>query len=366
MELTRRLGEPVMSTRYAMVSPPAVAYPEHCVTLADMQALAKHYYGSLRSFRAIQRMIDNTEIERRRFVLPLEQLGVQAGLADRAALYMQHARPLARSVASEALAEAGVAPEDIDLIITTSCTSFSMPALDAYLIDDLELRPTIRRVPLAQLGCVAGVAALRIASDYCLAHPSARVLIVAIELSSLCFFPEYADLSSAVCSSIFGDGAAACVVSGSEHALGSNMRLGESTSYTLRASEHYIRYEVTDAGYHLRLDREVMYAVPRLAPVISEFLRTAGVRELDFVVAHTGGRRILDSLVAALGIDGQLVEHSRASLREVGNTASVSVLDVLERSCRAHRPEPGGREQHGIIIAFGPGFTMELLHAWRA
>jgi type III polyketide synthase len=350
-----------MSRYYATVSRPAVAYPEHRMSLVDMQAIAEHHYGSLRSFRAIERMIDNTEIAQRRFVLPLEALGTQAGLADRAALYMQHARPLAQRVASEAIGDAGLVPEDIDLIITTSCTSFSMPALDAYLIDDLGLRPTIQRIPLAQLGCVAGVSALRIANDHCRAYPSARALIVAVELSSLCFFPEHADLSSAVCASIFGDGAAACVVSGVEHPSGSQLRLAAGMSYTQPGSQHYIRYDVTDAGYHLRLDREVMHAVPRLAPVIDEFLRSAGVRELDFVVAHTGGRRILDSLVAALRLDARLVEHSRASLREFGNTASVSVLDVLRRTCIAEPLER--RTRDGIIIAFGPGFTMELLHA---
>lgn len=349
-----------MSMHYATVSRPAVAYPEHRVSLEDMQALAKRHYGSLRSFRSVRRMIDNTAIAHRHFVLPLDELGNQVGLAERTALYMQHARPLARRCASEALREAGLESEDIDLIITTSCTSFSMPGLDAYLIDDLELRPTVRRVPLAQLGCVAGVSALRIATDHCRAHPSARVLIVAVELSSLCFFPEHADLSSAVCASIFGDGAAACVVSGAEHDPGSQLRLADGMSYTQRASQHYIRYDITDLGYHLRLDRQVMHAVPRLAPVIHEFLREAGVRELDFVIAHTGGRRILDSLEAALRVDAGLLEHSRASLRDVGNTASVSVLDVLRRSFLAGQ---AGRARDGIVIAFGPGFTMELLHA---
>jgi type III polyketide synthase len=349
-----------MSTPHATVSRPAVSYPEHTVTLTDMQTMARRYYGSLRAFRAIQRMIDNTEIAARRFVLPLDQLGEQAGLADRAARYMQHARPLAREVASSALAIANVAPQDIDSIITTSCTSFAMPSLDAYLIDDLELRPTVRRTPLAQLGCVAGAAALRMANDHCRAYPSARVLIVAVELSSLCFFPEQADLSSAVCASIFGDGAAACVVSGREHGSGSGLRLGESLSYTLPGSQPYIRYDILDRGTHLRLDREVMHAVPRLAPIIEDFLRQADVHELDFVVAHTGGRRILDSLVVALGVEERLLEHSRASLREVGNTASVSVLDVLRRACGS---APEGRDRRGIIIAFGPGFTMELLVA---
>ncbi|PRP92855.1 Alpha-pyrone synthesis polyketide synthase-like Pks11 [Enhygromyxa salina] len=351
-----------MSTHHSSVSRPVVAYPEHRLSLAGMLTLARELYGHARHFRAIERMISNTQIAERRFALPLEQIGKQAGLAERTRLYMEHARPLARGVIEDALNEAALMPADIDLIITSSCTSFVMPSLDAYLINDLGFPPTTRRLPIAQLGCVAGVSALLMANDYCRAYPEARVLVVAVELSSLCFFPEHDDLTSAVCASIFGDGAMACVVSGAAHD-GSGLRLGEGMSYTMPDSEHYIRYEVGDGGFHLTLDRGVMHSIPKIAPTIQDFVRSRGVEALDFVVAHTGGRRILDGIVSSLGIDERLVGQSRASLREVGNTASVSVFDVLRRAFDNERPELVERPNHGIVVAFGPGFTMALLEA---
>lgn len=351
-----------MSTRYSSVSRPAVVYPDHHMSLEDMLGMAERVYGDLSEFPVIQRMIQNTQISQRHFALPLDQLGAQTGLGERGALYMEHARPLARRVVSEALDEVGLEPGEIDLIITTSCTGFVMPSLDAYLMNDVGFRPTTRRMPLAQLGCVGGVSALSQANNYCRVHPRARVLVLAVELSSLCFFPEHVDLTSAVCASIFGDGAAACVVEGAERD-GFALQLGESLSYTVPNSEHYIRYEVTDGGYHLTLDRAVMRAVPKLAPVIAEFVRAQHGEQLDFVVAHTGGPRILDGIARSLDIDIRLLESSRASLREAGNTASVSVFDVLRRAYTHERLERGARGNHGIVVAFGPGFTMELLDA---
>jgi type III polyketide synthase len=173
-------------------------------------------------------------------------------------------------------------------------------------------------------------------------------------------FPEHGDLTSAVCASIFGDGAAACVVAGAEHE-GFGLRLGEGSSYTVPNSEHYIHYEITDGGYHLTLDRAVMHAVPKLAPIIADFVRAQHADGLEFVIAHTGGRRILDGLARSLNIDARLLETSRASLREVGNTASVSVFDVLRRAYACEHRELRRAGAHGIAIAFGPGFTMELL-----
>ena len=188
------------------------------------------------------------------------------------------------------------------------------------------------------------------------------MLIVAVELSSLCFFPEQRDLSSAVCSGIFGDGAAACVVSGAALAA-PGLGLGEGLSHTVARSEHFIRYSILDGGYHLTLDRQVMHTVPRLAPVLEGLLQRQACAQPAFVVAHTGGRRILDALGASLGLAPELLGPSRASLREFGNTASVSVFDVLARARAPANPGDSSSADTGLVVAFGPGFTMVALAA---
>lgn len=350
----------------AHVHRPAVTFPSHAMSTADMLDMADRVYGASPQIRAIKLMIGNTQIAERRFAVPPDAVGARAGLAERAELYLEHALPMACDVSLRALAQAGLQASDVDLVILASCTSFIMPSLDAYLVNRLGLRRTVRRMPLAQLGCVGGASALLKALDHCRAYPSARVLIVCVELSSLCFFPEHQDLSSAVCASIFGDGAAACVVTGPARASRPGLTLRAPLTYTEPDSEHYIRYAITDRGYHLTLDREVMHVVPRVAPLLRALLAEDDVPPgaLEFVLAHTGGRRILDLLGESLGVDDALLAHSRASLREVGNTASVSVLDVIRRAYEARRVD--GEEQRGLLVAFGPGFTMDAATArWR-
>jgi type III polyketide synthase len=344
---------------FALVHRPALAFPNHVMSNLDMLALADREYGGSPHIEQIRTMIRNTEIDERRFAVAPGSLERGAGLAARANLYVEHALPLASEVSREALALAELEVGDIDTIIFASSTSFVMPSLDAYLINRLGLRSTIKRMPLAQLGCAAGVSALLKASDHCRAFPRARVLIVCVELSSLCFHPEFQDLSSAVCASIFGDGAAACVVTGAECGPTRGLRLRSNLTYTEPDSEHYIRYAITDRGYHLTLDRAVMHVVPRIMPLVEDLLAKDGVRidDLDFVLAHTGGRRILDLLGRGLGVDPALLEPSRASLRERGNTASVSILDVIARAYAREGSAEGTRE--GMMVAFGPGFTMD-------
>jgi predicted naringenin-chalcone synthase len=352
----------------AHVHRPAVAYPRHVMSTADMVALAEREYGRSPDIERIKAMIGNTQIAERSFAVAPQQLERGTGLAARAALYLEHALPLACEVSRAALDHAALRAEEIDAIILASCTGFVMPSLDAYLMNRIGLPRTIKRMPLAQLGCVAGASALLKASDHCRAFPHARVLVVCVELSSLCFHPEFDDLSSAVCASIFGDGAAACVVTGAGRGATAGLQLGANLTYTEPASEHYIRYAITDRGYHLTLDRAVMHIVPRLVPMLVELLAEQGIGrdELEFVLAHTGGRRILDLLGRALAVAPALLEPSRASLRERGNTASVSILDVIARTyagdARPGEPAPtSGRK--GMLVAFGPGFTMEAAAA---
>lgn len=97
-----------------------------------------------------------------------------------------------------------------------------------------------------------------------------------------------------------------------------------------------------------------------MATAIRAFLGRTGhsADELDFVICHTGGPKILDGLVDGLGIPEEYVWASRESLAEVGNLSSVTVLDVLERTVEQHPPAPGDL---GLVIGIGPGVTTALV-----
>ena len=217
-------------------------------------------------------------------------------------------------------------------------------------------RSRTRQIPIAQLGCAAGGAAINRAHDFCIAYPANNVLIVACELCSLCYQPEDDGVGSLLSDGLFGDAIAAAVVRGSG---GTGVALERNASYLIPNTEEWISYAVRATGFHFRLDRRVPGTMEPLAPVLREFATDHrwDVGDLDFYVIHAGGPRILDDLAKFLDVDREMFRHSWATLTEYGNIASAVVLDALRRLFDDDAPTPGAT---GLIAGFGPGITAEM------
>ncbi len=263
----------------------------------------------------------------------------------------------------QALANAGVTAQDIDAIIYVSCTGFLMPSLTAWLINTMGLRSNTRQIPIAQLGCAAGGAAINRAHDFCIAYPESNVLIVSCELCSLCYQPGDDGVGSLLSDGLFGDAVAAAVVRGSG---GTGMALERNASYLIPNTEDWISYAVRATGFHFQLDRRVPKTMEPLAPVLRELAADHGwdIGHLDFYIIHAGGPRILDDLSKFLDVEYDMFRHSRATLTEYGNIASAVVLDALRRLFDEDNTVPGAA---GVIAGFGPGITAEMaVGSWIA
>src|SRR5439155_15419229 len=164
--------------------------------------------------RAARRIIDNTRIDARYLALPPERLLAARPLEDKSADYAAFAKQLGEHVARRALDRAHLDPAAVDLIVTSSCTGVLIPSVDSYLLETLRMRRDCVRLPITELGCAAGAAALARAREHCLAHPDHTVLVLAIELPSLTFQKQDLSMTNLVAASIFGDGAAAAIVRG--------------------------------------------------------------------------------------------------------------------------------------------------------
>jgi 1,3,6,8-tetrahydroxynaphthalene synthase len=321
-----------------------------------MAAIPTVFAGHTR-LRTILAVAENSGVRQRHFVQPFEDVVSHPGIEARNDLYAREVKRMGKEAAACALGNAGLRPGDIDLIIVTSCTGFMIPSLDAYLMNELGFRTSTKRMPISQLGCAAGAGAIGKAHDFVLAYPDANVLIVAAELSSLCFQPFDRTLQAVISALLFGDAVAACVVRGQG---GTGFGVESNGIHFLSHTEHFMGFDLKESGFHIILDKGVPAAVSdRIVPAFRQWVAEQGgdIDDMEFFVMHPGGPRVMDEIVQCLDIPQGSLAASRESLAEVGNLSSASIFGVLKRTFTDHRP---AEDAAGFLAAFGPGFSVEM------
>lgn len=343
--------------RMSTLCKPATSVPEHVITMEETLEFAKQAHAGKPQLPLALRLIENTGVWKRHIVQPIEKTLRHPGFEERNLVYERESKRRCPAVIEEALANADVSAQDIDAIIYVSCTGFLMPSLTAWLINAMGFRSDTRQIPISQLGCAAGGAAINRAHDFCMAYPDGNVLIVSCELCSLCYQPGDDAVGSLLSDGLFGDAVGAAVVRGKG---GSGVALERNASYLIPDTEEWISYSVRDTGFHFQLDRRVPGTMEPLAPVLRELATDHGwdISNLDFYVIHAGGPRILDDLSKFLDVDRSMFRHSWATLSEYGNIASAVVLDALRRLFDEDTTRPGDT---GVIAGFGPGITAEMV-----
>ncbi|WP_051866253.1 type III polyketide synthase [Streptomyces griseus] len=343
---------------------PAVRVPEYTITMEQTLDFARNTHAGKPQLPLALRLIENTGVQKRHLVQPIEKTLDHPGFEERNRIYETESKKRCPEAVEEALANALLRAEDIDAIIYVSCTGFMMPSLTAWLINTMGFRYDTRQLPIAQLGCAAGGAAINRAHDFCAAHPDSNVLIVSCELCSLCYQPDADDIGSLLSDGLFGDAVAAAVVRGRGGAGVTGVQLRRNASYLIPHTEEWISYAVRDTGFHFQLDRRVPGTMEPLAPVLRDLAAGHGwdAADLDFYIIHAGGPRILDDLAKYLGVDRSVFRHSWGTLTEYGNIASAVVLDALRRR---FEEGPLPTDATGVIAGFGPGITAEMaLGTW--
>lgn len=286
------------------------------------------------------------------------QLLEPRGLAETMALYARHATRLAESASREALDRAEVSPGDIDVVISVSCTGYLVPSLDVRLIERLGLRDDVVRLPITELGCSGGAAAVSLGHRHLAAYPGQRVLVVAVELPSLTFQPGDSSLDNLTASMVFGDGAAAAIMAAAPAAGSPGLKVEAVASHLVAGTAGALGYDLRDDGFHVVLDRRLPRIIGRsIGEVARRFLDRVGVERVEFLAAHGGGPRVLDAIQAALHLDEALLAPSRRTYAEIGNVSSASILFTLG----ALLPCLGARPMKGLGLGLGPGVSIEMM-----
>jgi alpha-pyrone synthase len=298
------------------------------------------------------------------FYAPNATLAPVPTTADRSAYYQTHALDLAKQAAQRALEQADLAPDAITHLIVVSCTGFAAPGLDIHLVQQLGLSPSADRTIIGFMGCYAALNGLKTAHAICQSHSAARVMLVCVELCTLHF--QMADtLEDVVVNAIFGDGAAAAILSTQtpEQAQGQLAYRDGSCLLTPNTLE-LMSWNIGNQGFQMELSPQVPDALVQYLPdYLTPFLQRHELTEadIDFWAIHPGGRQIVDKLQSILGLPDPMLADSYGVLRDYGNMSSPTILFVLQRILERHRQAQltGQGFQNGIAMAFGPGLAIE-------
>jgi alkylresorcinol/alkylpyrone synthase len=270
------------------------------------------------------------------------------------------AQELGEEALRDALARAQLSPTDVDHVFFVTVTGIATPSIEARLVNRLGMKPCVKRTPIFGLGCVAGAAGIARAADYLRAYPGEVAVLLSVELCSLTLQREDLSVANIVASGLFGDGAAAVVLTGgSPAARGPRVVAARSVFY--RDTERVMGWDVVDSGFKLVLSAAVPEVIrDHIGQDVDAFLAEHGLarRHIRHWMAHTGGPKVLQALEGALALPEGALERSWRSLRDVGNLSSASVLFVLGDLLDAAAAKPGDL---GVLVAMGPGFCAEIV-----
>jgi alkylresorcinol/alkylpyrone synthase len=233
-----------------------------------------------------------------------------------------------------------------------------IPSLDAHLINLMGFRSNVRRMPFTELGCAAGAMALGRAADYLKAHPGGNVLIIAVELPSLTFQRKDISQANLISSILFGDGAAAVLVSGKGE---KGPKILVSETYTFPDSLGAMGFDLRDSGFHILLSKDVPEMIgAKIRGLVDGFLERHGRKQEDIKgwILHPGGARLLGNVEKELGLCKCDTQPSWDILGNVGNLSSATILFILQEWLQK-RPLKSG--EYALAAAFGPGFSAEFL-----
>lgn len=308
----------------------------------------------------LERLHANAQVSSRHLVIPLEQYATLTSFTESNDLFIAHAVRLGAAALTGALQRAGVEPDEVDLVISTTITGIAVPSIEARIAQLVGLRADVKRVPLFGLGCVAGSAGIARLHDYLIGHPNEVAALVSVELCSLTVQRDDRSRANLVASGLFGDGAAAVV------AVGANRpepgpRVVDSRSHLYPDSRRIMGWDVGSGGLKIVLDARVPAIVKRyLGDDIRSFLaaHSLEVGDVGAWVSHPGGPKVIEAIEAELGLTGDELELTWRSLDQIGNLSSSSVLHVLRDTLDKRCLTPG---TPGILMAMGPGFCSELV-----
>ncbi len=333
----------------------STAVPERSLTqrecwdiLRESDVRARLNRRSVLTMQAILR--GDSGIDRRHFATPAVENVWKRTPDELNEAFREAAPKLAGRALESALALAKLVPEEIDALLVCTCTGYLCPGLTSYIAERMGLRANAWLQDLVGSGCGAAIPLMRAGSAVLAAQPEAVVACVAVEVCSAAFYLDD-DPGVLVSACLFGDGAAATIWRATPGPTG--IRCGGFNTLHQPAYRDFIRFEMREGRLRNLLRAEVpAVAAAAVRHLLDEEIARADERPVARLIAHTGGRDVLDAIENAC--PGYRLDVSRNVLRGFGNMSSPSVLFALEGAL--DEGPPPDESGDWMLVSFGAGF----------
>jgi alkylresorcinol/alkylpyrone synthase len=339
----------------------ATAVPPHRISQAEAKEIGRELFSGRKAlYDRLSGVFDNAGIEGRNIVAPIQWYAGDHRWESRNNLYLDASELLFEEAALSALAKAGLAPSDIDGIVFVSTTGIATPSLEARVGPRMGFRQDVRRVPIFGLGCAGGVSGLATAARLASAEPGTRWLFVTVETCSISIRLDTDDPAALVATALFGDGAAAAIVSTEGQGPAT---IGAAGERQWPDTLGIMGWRVEDPGLAVVFDRAIPpFVTAELAGAIDSILADIGLArsDIDRLCSHPGGAKVITAIEQALSLETGTLDLEREVLHDHGNMSAPTVLFVAERLVERGLPE------RTLMTAFGPGFTCAALTLERA
>lgn len=311
-----------------------------------------------RFIRKVKKIFENAAVDKRYSIMDPVEVFTNTSFEEKNDIYVREVVDLGEKVLKKALLKSNWKPEDLDYIITVSCTGIMIPSLDAYLINKLQLKQDIVRLPVTEMGCAAGISGIIYAKNFLQSNPGKRAAVIAVESPTATFQLNDFSMANIVSAAIFGDGAACVLLSSHKDDEGPEILAEEM--YHFYSNEHMMGFKLTNSGLQMVLDIEVPDTIATHFPmIIHPFLEknSLKIEDIDHLIFHPGGKKIVQT-VEDLFLDlGKNIDDTKEVLRLYGNMSSATVLYVLERFMDS-KTQKG---EKGLMLSFGPGFSAQRI-----
>ena len=326
----------------------ASAFPEPRFSQSDCLAALQQseFWQTLspRSLKILEKVLTGDNgIEHRHFAVDSLEQAWMRNAQELNEAYEQEAPTLGAKAVSNALSRAELRPEEVDVLLVSTCTGYLCPGVSSHIAEELGLRSDVVLQDLTGHGCGAAVPLTQIAAAYSKMYPQACIVTAQVEVCSAAFHLDN-DVGVLISACLFGDGASAQVWSGA----GGEFCVGHFQSVHRPKNREDLRF----VNHEGRLKNRLRKTVPAVvADSVKHLVSKEPILENDKPVLHGGGRDVLDALEPVF--PGKSLAVSREVLSRFGNLSSPSLFVALE----ALLAEPDSTNDGFWLCGFGAGFS---------